>query len=115
MNWVVLLLAGLMLVSAHTATAQQRHLQGYDAWVTTPACLSAPISSNQQKDSMGRLWGYERSKSCAFKDEQQQPLFPDSSTSLQTWDSAPACGTDAPPNAENSAPDKMHRDRKSVV
>lgn len=100
-------LASTRIIHAASA-ASRRSLQGVDAWATAPRC-TAPPTTAATKDALGRLWGWlpANKTSCAFKDEQQQPLSPGRLTALQAWDSAAPCPE--APSADNSAPDSLER------
>jgi hypothetical protein len=84
----------------------QRRLLGYDAWATAPMCQQLPTAASTT-DSLGRRWGWEQQASCAFKDEQQQPVYPQSSPALQQWSAAVACPE--APTPQNSAADRAAR------
>ncbi|KAF6261072.1 hypothetical protein COO60DRAFT_1459348 [Scenedesmus sp. NREL 46B-D3] len=98
-------LLALACVSVTTEPAAGRRLSAWDAWPTAPKCPGLP-TANSAKDGSGRLWGVVNGRSCAFKDEQQQALYPNVATPKQEWNTAPTCGE--APSEFNSAPDSLN-------
>jgi hypothetical protein len=43
------------------------HQQPMQEWSAAPACSAAPNKTNSISDQDNRLWGYESSKPCAYK------------------------------------------------
>ncbi len=67
--------------------------QGDSTWMKADACATKPAAGESAiRDSVGRLWGWQEHKPCAYKDSRQLPLgYIDPAAVILTWEDAPSC------------------------
>jgi len=77
-------------------------------WQSAPRCMGLPDDRAQvTKDTVGRLWGWQKGISCAFKTRDNEPLVADDPHIGDAWDGAPPCEGNA--TGPNSVSDSFGR------
>ncbi len=77
-------------------------------WANAPRCAGRPDDRAQvTRDTVGRLWGWQKGISCAFKSRDNQPLVPSDPAVGDAYDRAPLC--DGVATAPNSLSDSFGR------
>jgi hypothetical protein len=75
------------------------------SWQAAPNCYGTPNPRTAVTDDLGRMWGWQDSRSCAYKN------FPPAAGARfapeVSWEGAPACAF--PPTRDNAVPDSRGR------
>lgn len=78
------------------------------AAAAAPACVAEPTKRTSVQDTLGRLWWWEQSRSCAYRAPSREAIFYPGYVAVK-WETAPTCQQARIPTLINSMADAEGR------